>query len=401
MKAITKSFLAAIFTIAISLSVSAQQGSVQQGSEKEWTFLLFLNGHNSLSSFSDSNIIDMEKSGSTDQVNYVVQWGKMGEVNTKRLLVQKSADSSKVTSPSVMELKDNDMGDYKSLVDFVRWGVEKYPAKHYFIAVWDHGSGWKTFDKKNDFQKMDISFDDNTGHKITTEQLGLALNESKKIIGHNVDIYGSDACLMQMIEVASEMKDSVNYFVGSQELEPGEGWPYNPFFSKWSALPTQTPAEVAVLLSKEYFAAYNGGVYGSGRNVTFSALDMSKLDAVISSSAQISQHLKSLGSDVLKSLKTDMSSVQGFYYTDYIDYGDFLRKVESLPTQKDDHLIVQAKADLNSLVLSTDNSQFYARATGLSIWIPTTESSDMARYSGLQFSKLSGWDTFLQALNKR
>ncbi len=395
MKTITKSFLVALFLTCSSYSVFAQEGA-----EKEWTFLLFLNGHNSLSSFSDSNIIDMEKSGSTDQVNYVVQWGKMGEVNTKRLLVQKSVDSSKVTSPTVMDLKDNDMGDYHSLVDFVRWGVEKYPARHYFIAVWDHGSGWKTYGAKNGFHATDISLDDNTGHKITTEELGLALAESKKIIGHNIDIYGSDACLMQMIEVATEMKDSINYFVGSQELEPGEGWPYSPFFAKWGALPTQTPAEIAVLLSKEYFAAYNGGVYGSGRNVTFSALDMSKLDAVISSSMQLSQHLKSLGSDALKSIKNEVTTVQGFYYSDYIDYGDFLKKVESLPVQKDHRVIARAQADLYSLVLSTNNSPLYSRATGLSIWIPTTETSDMARYSGLQFSKLSGWDTFLQLLFK-
>lgn len=395
MKTITKNFLSLIAVVCFSFSAIAAQAA-----EKEWTFLLFLNGHNNLSYFGDKNLIDMEKSGSTNLVNYVVQWGKSGDTKTRRLLVKKSKDSTKVTSPTIMDLENNDMGDYKNLIEFVRWGVEKFPAKHYFIAVWNHGSGWKKMRAEDGLHPTDISFDDNTGNKITTEQLGLALAEAKKIIGHNVDIYGSDACLMQMVEVAAEMKDSVDYFVGSQELEPGDGWPYEPFMAKWGAAPTQTPAEISILLSKEYLKSYSGGVYGTS-NITFSALDMSKLDAVISSSGQLAQHMKSFSMEDLKKIKEEVANVQSFYYSDYVDYGDFLKKVEALPLQKDNKLIMQAKADLDALVMSTDNSLNYARATGLSIWIPTFETGEMTRYSGLQYSKLSGWNSFLQALNKK
>ena len=111
-----------------------------------------------------------------------------------------------------MEFKDCDMGDYKNLVDFVKWGTDNFPAKHYFVAVWNHGSGWHFQDakiKSGEVSINDISFDDNTGHAITTEQLGTAMAEIKLHIGRNVDIYGSDACLMQMLEVAGEMKNSV------------------------------------------------------------------------------------------------------------------------------------------------------------------------------------------------
>lgn len=395
MKTITKSVLSIFAVVCFSFSVKAADAAA----EKEWTFLLFLNGHNNLSSYGDKNLIDMEKSGSTDQVNYVVQWGKAGDTKTKRLLVKKSKDHTKVTSPTVMSLDNNDMGDYKNLVEFVRWGVAKYPAKHYFIAVWNHGSGWKKLRVEDSIHPTDISYDDNTGNKITTEQLGLALAESKKIIGHNVDIYGSDACLMQMIEVATEMKDSVNYFVGSQETEPGEGWPYETFMTKWGATPTQTPSEVSVLLSKEYLKAYSGGVYGQNA-VTFAALDMSKLDAVIASSAKIAQHLKSMGADSIAKIKSEVSSLQSFYYSDYADYGDFLKKIQALPIQMDKQLFSQAEADLKSLVITTDNSSTYAGATGLSIWVPTYATSDMTRYSALQYSQLSGWDSFLKLLIK-
>ena len=397
MKTTTQKVFLFIAATVLSLSIKAAPLA-----EKEWTFLLFLNGHNNLSSFGDMNIKDMEKSGSNDQVNLVVEWGSSSTNLTHRLLVQKSTDPSKVTSPIVESLKDRDMGDYKNLVDFVKWGSANYPAKHYFVAVWNHGSGWHFQDakiKSGELSVNDISFDDNTGHHITTEQLGLAMAEIKQHLGRNVDIYGSDACLMQMVEVAAEMKDSVDYFVGSEDTEPGEGWPYDGFMKKWTAAPQSTPAEVSVLLSKEYLKAYSGGVYGT-KSVTFSALDVSKIDAVISSAAQVAAHLKALPVADLKKLKTAIRSVQGFYYSDYKDYGHFLKVVEGLPIAKDSGLIGRAAADVKSIVLTTDSSASFVKATGLSIWIPSYATSDMPRYKGLAFDKAANWSAFLEKVNQ-
>lgn len=394
MKTIKQCLLSFVTVIGFTLSVHAAGSSDQ----KEWTFLLFLNGHNNLSSFGDMNLKDMEKSGSTDQVNYIVEWGKAGDNLTRRLRVEKSKDPSKVTSPTIMSLKNHDMGDYKNLIEFVRWGVQNYPAKHYFIAVWNHGSGWKRM-AKDDLTTRDISYDDNTGNKITTEQLGIALEEAKKIIGHNVDVYGSDACLMQMAEVATQMKDTVDYVAGSEETEPGQGWPYAPFMQKWGATPTQTPREIVTLLSKEYTKAYNGGVYGS-QSVTFSALDLSKLDALISSTQALAAHMKTLGKDSLKKIKSEISSnVMNFYYSDYMDYGDFVKRVDTLKFNHDSKLFTEVAANIKDLVVSVDSTSSYKDATGLSIWAPTYSTSDMARYSNLEFSKLTGWDQFLQAMN--
>ena len=394
MKTTTQKVL--LFLIASILSLSAQALPLAQ---KEWTFLLFLNGHNNLSSFGDMNIKDMEKSGSTDQVNLVVEWGKSDSNLTSRLLVKKSTDPSKVTSPIIMSLKDRDMGDVNSLVDFVKWGADNFPAKHYFVAVWNHGSGWHFQDankiKSGEISMNDISYDDNTGHHITTEQLGLAMAEIKQHIGRNIDIYGSDACLMQMLEVAAEMKNSVDYFSGSEETEPGEGWPYDTFTKKWTQAPQSTPAEVSILLSKEYLRAYSGGAYGT-KSITFSALDLSKLDAVIHSAGALAAHLKAMDADSVIKIKASLNSVQSYYYSDYKDYGNLLKTIEALPIKKDASLFAKAKSDMKSLVLTVDSSASYAKSTGVSVWVPTYSSSEMARYKGLVFDKESNWSLFLE-----
>ena len=392
-----------LFVIELFVAGVAMTAGAAPAAQKEWTFLLFLNGHNNLSSYGDMNIKDMEKSGSTDQVNMVVEWGQTSDNINRRMLIQKSTNPSKVTSPSLMDIKDVDMGDYKALVDFVRWGAENFPAKHYFVAVWNHGSGWNFQDMKvksgMPIMINDISYDDNSGNHITTEELGVAMSQIKGIIGHNVDIYGSDACLMQMIEVANEMKESVDYFVGSQETEPGEGWPYETFMKAWTQKPMSTPAEVSISLSKEYLKAYSsGGVYGV-QDITFGALDLSKLNQLNTSVAALVTHLKSFDAASIKKIKMAAASSQEFYTSDFKDLGDFLKRVEALPIRTDKELLAQVKVSLSSLVLTSDNSKSFVAATGLSIWIPGYKSSDMQRYSGLVFDKITGWSSLLTVFN--
>ena len=198
--------------IALLLTIFSNTGIINNAfadpsaQPKEWTFLIYLNGNNNLDSFGKMNINQMEKIGSTAKVNIVVQWASLENGKTKRLYITKDSDTTTVTSKIVEEMGQVDMGDYHSVINFVKWGAENYPAQHYFVDIWDHGSGWHF--KPGETMK-DISWDETTGNHITTEQLATALSESSKIIGHKIDIYGSDACLMAMVEIANLMTDSV------------------------------------------------------------------------------------------------------------------------------------------------------------------------------------------------
>jgi Clostripain family len=385
-------------TLAAVLFFSAT--SFAQAPKKEWTFLIFLNGHNNLSSFGEMNIKDMETIGSTQDLNIIVEWGTSTSKITKRLYVEKSTDPNKVTSKVVKQMTNYDMGNYKNLQSFVRWGVQNYPAHHYFIAVWNHGSGWRKSIATP--SSRDISFDDNTGNKITTEQLGIAMADAKAAIGRNVDIYGSDACLMQMVEVAGEMKDSVDYFVGSQENIPAEGWPYKPFLSKWAATPTMTPREVAILLSKEYLAGYsNDGVYGYKDGITFSAWDMTKLSSAYTAIGNLATNLNSLKASDLALVKKSVPKALSFSLGDYVDLGDFTQQVKGLKlaSVKMD-LLTDVQQKIDDLVLTTDNGKGFEAATGLSIWLPTSANKHQARYDKLQFSRATGWNNITKKLVK-
>lgn len=377
----------------VSSSVAHAAGEVK----KPWTMLVYLNGNNSLDQFGAMNLKQMQQYGSSDQLNIVVQWASLSASDTKRLYVQKDPSATSVTSPVVQTLPVLDMGDKATLMDFIKWGVANYPAEHYFIVVWNHGSGWhlKSLDGGS-IKITDISYDDRSGHHISTEELGQAMAEASAIIGHKVDLYGSDACLMSMIEVASEMKDSVESFVGSEEVEPGDGWPYHLFLKKWSANPTATSKEVGSYLAEAYKEYYVGQ---NETGATMSVLDMSQLDALSASISALKDSL--LTHTDFSAIKTAAESATRYESQDYVDLQDVLEKVSASLTGTDSAstAILSVKQQIAKTVVSAQTSGKVAN--GIAIWWPTEQydwSGYSARYKGLKFDQASHWSDFLQKM---
>jgi len=380
-----------VLVAAFSLSARAAQ--------KEWTMLVFLNGNNNLDPYGTTNLKQMETIGSTGDINVVVQWASAASNRTKRMLVQKSTGSG-VTSPTVQELPRVDMGDYRQLIDFVRWGVQNYPAKHYFIDIWNHGGGWHRWGGGMLLAPLDISIDQFTGHSINTPQLGMAMAEAAKIIGHKVDLYASDACLMAMAEVAYELSNSVEVFAGSEEEEPGRGWPYDRLLKRWSATPQATALEVGKLLTDEYTQSYIDQHDGE---VTYSVLDLSKIETLAGS-------LKAMGSAIAKLSPSDAKTIASaaahslrFDYlrgNDYVDIGDFVNQTQSSRAGIiGADLLSQVASAIHNVVVSAKNTASYAKATGLSIWLPRYPSDQLSpKYEELKFERATDWSSAISNL---
>ena len=230
---------------------------------KEWTIMVFINGKNNLEQYALKDMNEMEMIGSTDKINVVTETGRIAGYDSsegdwkgvRRYYIKKDTDTYKLSSQIVGDLGKLDMGDYKNLAAFGKWAKAKYPAKKYMLVVWNHGSGWL---KSVDLSPLNkgISYDDESGNHISTPQLGLALREMGK-----VDVYGSDACLMQMPEVDYELKDHADYIVGSEETEPGDGYTYDLFLGPVAANPEMGPAELAktaVDAYSDHYQSVNG-----------------------------------------------------------------------------------------------------------------------------------------------
>ncbi len=382
----------------IAQAETRNSGSGFATQPKEWTFLVFLNGNNNLDSFGALNINQMEKIGSNAKINIVVQWASLETRTVKRLLVKKDNDTGRVTSPVIENMGQVDMGDWKSLVDFVRWGSEKFPAERYFVDVWNHGSGWH--DKNGGIggpSPMDISWDDLSGNHMTTKQLALALQESAKIIGHKIDLYASDACLMAMVEIANEVRDAVSVFAGSEEVEPGAGWPYDTFLARWNALADSSPQNVAKALSQEYAKSYQG----TSNQVTFSAFDLDRLPALNESIRRFSDSFQGLSASAARQALQAASRSQNFTNSDYVDFVDFM---DNLKSSQISSLDAGALSDMRdaakSMIIANDTVRF-PKAHGMAIWIPTSsyqyqQYSDL--YSRLMFDQETRWGDVLRKM---
>lgn len=370
---------------------------------RDWTFLIFMNGNNNLDSYGAFNINQMETVGSTDKINIVVQWASMSASSVKRVFIKKDNDINKVTSPVVQDVGNVDMGDYKSLVDFVRWGVAHYPANHYFIDVWDHGGGWHLKTALSaEMRAKDISWDDKSNHYIKTEELAEAMRESAQIIGHNVDVYGSDACLMGMAEVADQMSGVVDTYIGSEETEPLKGWPYDVLLSKWNALAHATGSDIAKILVKEYVKAYSGGEFGSD-NGTMSAFDMSQLAQFDGAMKNFATAVRKLDPSAQSKLLAATQNAQRYTDSDYADLLDTLVNISSAGVEGLGQSTIQELQEATKqLVIASAATESLAKSQGLSIWLPTdnyTYASYSDRYNAMHFQADTGWGDTLALLN--
>ncbi|MCM2268048.1 MAG: clostripain-related cysteine peptidase [Elusimicrobiales bacterium] len=257
-----------------AVPVDFQADASAAEAEKEWTVMVFINGKNDLEPFSLRDINEMEMVGSNRGLNIVVEVGYQSNNNMYRYLVSRDTEPARIGSRLLGSAFAIDMGDPAAVKDFVLWAERRFPARKYMLILWDHGSGWLKGNPVESSAKG-ISDDFVTGHNISTPQLGRLLRDIEAG-GARVDLLAFDACLMQMAEVAYELKDSrVEYIAGSEEIEPGDGYPYDKWLAPLAANPGMGSRQLGVLVAREYLKAYPNGFQRSG--MTYSLLETARV----------------------------------------------------------------------------------------------------------------------------
>ncbi len=357
--------------------------------KKEWTFMVFLNADNNLDSFGVGDLAEMVKAGgSNDDINIICL---LDRENGPATLNYVTKDGAKV----VGEPGEVDMGDYKEYVKFVVETARAYPAKHYCSVMWNHGSGWK--DVKGEIIKG-ISYDDQSGHHITTNELTVALREIETAIGQKLDVFCFDACLMQMIEVAYAVKDGADYLVASEETEPGEGYPYTEILTGLKK--GVTPEAFAKHMVNVYADSYNGGSAGNSSS-TQSALKCSEIDNLRDA---INGFCKAaIAGNYGAEFKAALNSAQKFYYRTNIDFGHFVALTKN--SIKDEAFQTAAnklQAALDKTIVINGLSGYNTKnATGLAIYLPASSYSFSAEYKDLAFAKDTMWQAMVMDYYKK
>ena len=101
----------------------------------QWTWLVYMAGDNNLEGAGRDDLAEMKQVGSTADVNIIVQFDTEENQTTRYRVEKKKARV-------LQQLPGVDCGDPKVLTEFIKWGTQNYPAKHYLVDVWNHGGGW-------------------------------------------------------------------------------------------------------------------------------------------------------------------------------------------------------------------------------------------------------------------
>jgi hypothetical protein len=413
--------------------------------EKQWTVMVYLAGDNNLDSAGVIDLNEMKKVGSSDQINVIAQFDRQGEnLSTKRYYIREGGTLAKDV---VGTLGETNMGDPSVLEDFIKWGIKNYPAEHYLLVVWNHGNGWNDENVYRFARKMmklkirrrgkvalaakgagkksvsirriraiggkkfrhalfntsimkaittrGIAYDDDAQDFLDNIEMKRLLASAKKILKRKIDILGMDACMMSMAEVVYQIRDSVSVAVGSEEVEPGDGWPYDRILTKLTKKPTMMPNELATTIVDEYLASYP-----TNAEVTQSACDLSKAGLLANSVDQLAGSMNNhLSDEALRSKIVECRLQTQTYETpDYIDLYDFCDLLEGKTGFEDIRAACSAvKNAIQSdgvVIRSGYKGENVKHSNGLSIYFPQKSLSSL--YATLDFTKETSWGNFLE-----
>ncbi len=390
--------------------------------------MVYMAGDNNLDPEGSLDLREMKKVGSTDDLNIIAQFDRAAGHVARRYYVRKGGI---VTGDAVASLGAVNTGDPASLLDFIQWGIENYPAERYLLVLWNHGQGWDDTDiyaderyrslrrlasrptrhsffrspqRKilqkaiNNQEYRAILLDDNAKDFLDNQEMKKVLADTAKKLGRKLDILGMDACLMSMAEVGYQISDSTEYTVGSEQTEPGNGWPYNTILAALAKNPGMSPKDLSSLIVDKYIASYP-----DKEAVTMASCDLSKAGSLANAVAGLASDLRSNLGDITlqQAVQSVRNKVQSYDVTDNIDLVDFcslLAKSGVNETIKKACQNVITEVQNGYVLKQGFRNKSMKNSNGVAIYFPLTTVSPL--YPKLEFSKKTGWDSFLADYNK-
>jgi len=390
----------------------------------KWILLVYMAGDNNLQGAGKADLAEMKRVGSDANLQIIVQFDTRS--GTTRYRVEKNSLRALGTFAST------NTGSAKTLSSFIRWALGEFPAEHVILDVWNHGGGWENLPKDFDYEslratratraakverlkrsvfrtsatavlrqsveKRAIAIDVGAHDYLDNQELRSAI-ETGLGKGRKLDILGMDACLMNMLEMAYELKDVAKYQVGSEQTEPEAGWPYAAILREVAKSPSISPAD----LSKTIVARYATYYQRAGGATTHSAFDLSKVeaanDAVDDLATALLANLEGLAGPLLLARQRALSFEE---YPEYLDLADFTQQLDTRVPHDAGVRAATAKIrqalDGGFVLANATTGASMKRAQGVSIYFPADRRSYSADYKSLRFAHHNRWPELLEKL---
>jgi hypothetical protein len=354
---------------------------------------------NNLEQFGLLNLQQMAAVGSSPGLNIVAQVDRSVGYTSDPVLNLPNWTTAKrllVRTGNFLELSDlgvTDMADPAVLSDFIKWGVQSYPASHYLLVLWDHGGAWTGFGLDEDLKPSKPDW-------MTLAKIASGLAGGLQAAGlAKFDLIGFDACLMASLEVAESLKPYGNYLLGSEETEPGHGWDYHAL----AGAAALDPVALSKQIVDGYLSIASSAAWNDAASITFSLIDLSKLGPIETALGAMTTQYGNVGAIAPLSgdVGRERAAALGFGRNpdpasdfDQLDMGDLFAKLAQ-PLGADASAIQTA---VGGAVVYQVTGEAYANATGLSIYFPPDPVYYRATYDVLP--GMDDWRPFLKAYSQ-
>ena len=332
------------------------KGKVEVPGKKKLTVLFWGNGSGNLEPLVVRKLLDLEKMGSTKDINVLAQISRAPQELFKESLGDEYIESNidgnwsnqarryyvtkgiqeenplpvikneTIDSPVLENLGDINMGDKKELENFLVKEMKEYPAEHYMVVLFDHGQGWRG-----------INPDESDIGSITPEEMGSVTENVKKATGQNIDVMVMENCLEGQAEALYPMRNSTDYLVASPELLWGSAYTDNPgpihlregleLIQKNERGELNNPKEAAIDLVR--------ATSNKNHAVTLSVIDSDKLEGVAESTKELGESLKKAGvtKEQMREVAQETQQYEQLEAAEmrhgYLDVGDLAENIEN------------------------------------------------------------------------
>ncbi len=365
-------------------------------SRAKWTIMGYFNGNNDLdvgqagTSYIIKDLQEMEWVGSTRQVKSVIMLGSLktgGNVACYEIGQHENQLPDEILSPVALDLGTKDMSDPQTLIDFIAWCSENYPAERYALIINSHGAAW-----------YGLCPDEING---SDDLMSMPKMRSALANAPHLDVIVFHACLMGSVEVAYELKDYADYMVACETTMPALGILGA---DTWLAELVDNPKMDSYDLSKRIAqCVYDEGVEAQRFHTHMAVTDLSQIDAL---GAKLSEFGNRLVSEVGDNWDEVYESWEKTHYISdnfpsLTDLREFVKEI----MQRDDlgqiNLINNAADELlsalNAAISFTKSNSLDVPFGGLSIHFPNNEENFRKEaYQKLQFAK-TNWHNFVAA----
>src|SRR6266480_2312923 len=239
-----------------------------------------------------------------------------------------------------------DMTRPETLTEFINYASEKSKTEHYCLILWGHGTEllldegrrygtellWAEkhrYGVTNGSVRRYLTFSNlKEALRNTTLAKGeLAAGHPKS--GNTLDIIGIDACSMSMIEVASELRGSVDFMIASQEDVPDASFPYQKILEDLKAHNVRNDVkEVCKMIPGLYQQAFRDYIATPGtgvKGITLSSLSLKEIDTIKGPLTELAKALLTSSSNniVRKKIFSARKEAQDFVFGLFVDLLDF------------------------------------------------------------------------------